>query len=55
MERITNENGEKTYPSDGKRGGKGYAQSCLLCQQYWEKPQILIGGALHVTCLCATY
>jgi hypothetical protein len=39
MERITNENGEKTCPSDGKRGGKGYAQSCLICQQYQEKPQ----------------
>jgi len=47
MERITNKDGETTRPSDGKKGGKGYAQGCLICRQYWDKQQ-------NTNCWCST-
>ena len=54
MERITNKDGETTRPSDGKRGGDMH-RVALFVVNIGKSNKILIGGAVHVTCLYTTY
>ena len=39
LTRITNKEGEICQHANGKKGGKGYVRSCLICRQYQEKAQ----------------
>ncbi len=39
LTRITNREGEMCRMVNGKKGGKGYVWTCLICWQYKEKSQ----------------